>query len=110
MRKPREAAAGGGQLAEKRHEHRLAALGVLVERDAHHLAVAQARSTARAAACLRIISTPGPFTHKGHQGVAGQKALGMMNQADLMAVHRVGRSQQFKIAEMRAEHQDAASG
>ncbi len=53
---------------------------------------------------------PGALADERHQGVAGQKALGMMYQADLMPIHRVHRLQQLEIAKMSGQHQDPAAG
>ena len=53
---------------------------------------------------------PGALAHEGHQRVAGQEALRMMDQGYLMPVHRVRGRQQLEVAEMRAQHDDPAAG
>ena len=50
------------------------------------------------------------FAHKGHQGIAGQKSLGVMDQVDLMTVHRVRAGHQLEIPKMRGQHHDPVAG
>jgi hypothetical protein len=56
---------------------------------------------------LRIFN-PRRLAHKRHHRVARQKTLRVMNQADLIAVHRMRDGQQLEVAEMRAQDEQPA--
>ena len=105
----RERPRGRRRLAEKRNEHRLARAwrsDRTERRPAGHRR--SALSTARAAECLRRDIDAGALAHPGHQRVAGQEALRVMDQGYLITMHRVRRRHKLEISEVRAEHDDAA--
>src|ERR1700683_407421 len=45
-----------------------------------------------------------------HQRVAGQESLRVMDQVDLVAMHRMRACHQLEISEMRGEHNHALAG
>src|ERR1700687_1049353 len=105
----RQRARSRSRLAEKRDEDRLAAFGVLIERNADQLAVAQRLEHGARGRTLAHDIDAGALTHPGHQRVAGHEALRVMHEGYLMAVHRVRRRQQLEVSEVGAEHDDAAA-
>src|SRR6266404_6614667 len=81
---PRQRARGRRRLAEERNEHRLAALGVLIERDADQLTITERLEHCARGGTLAHDVDAGALAHPGHQCVAGPKALGVMDQGYLM--------------------------
>src|SRR5262249_8207923 len=99
-----------GRLSEKGDKHRLAPFGVLVVGNSYQVTVLQAAQyrTRRRVFADDIHSRA--FAHERHQRITGKKALGMMDQAYLVAVQRVRGEQQFEISKMRGQNQRAGSG
>src|SRR5690242_20335597 len=109
LHQPRKRARGRSRFAEEWNEYRLAALGVLIERDADQLAVAERLEHGARGRPLAHHVDAGALAHPGHQGVTRQEALRVMDEGYLMAVKSVGGSQKFEVAEVGAEHDDAAA-
>src|SRR5271163_892560 len=86
---PRQRARGRRRLAKEWDEDRLAALGVLIERDADQLAIAERLEHGARSRTLAHDVNAGALAHPGHQGVAGHKALRVMDEGYLMAVKGV---------------------
>src|SRR5579872_5471490 len=108
LHQPRERARGRRRLTEKRDEDRLAALGVLIERHPDQPTFAERLEHGARGRTLAHNIDAGALAHPGHQGVAGEKALRVMDERYLMTVKRMRRCQKLEIAEVRAEHDEAA--
>ncbi len=101
LHQPGEPARSRRHLPKERHEDRLAALGILVKRDAHQLVRTQGPQHRARRGVFTYGIHADPLSDRTYERVAGQKPLGVMDQANLMAMQGVTRGQQFEIAEVR---------
>src|SRR5690349_15157073 len=104
---PRNTARSRRNLAEKRHKQSFAALGILIKRDTDQFSLPQRSQHRPRGRMFADYFHAGARAHPRHQRVAGQKALCVMYEAYLVAMHRMSRGQQFEAAEMRRQYQHA---
>src|SRR5271166_1407623 len=78
---PRESAGGRRRLAKEWHPYGLAAFGILIEGDADHFAGAQSLQYGPRGGVLAQNLDPAALAREGHQRIADEEALGMMDQA-----------------------------
>src|SRR5712692_1524431 len=105
-----EAAWRRRQLAEEWNPNRLGALGVLVKRNPDQVPAHQRPQHLARRLVLANDLHSRALADERHQGVTGDKALRMMDQAYLEAVQRMCGRQQLEISKVSSQDQRALAG